>query len=90
MANHKSALKQHRQDAQRRLRNRNHRTRMRSAIKKLRQAFEAGDTASAQKLLPETLSIVDHTAKLGAIHDKAAARTKSRLARGLNRLAAGA
>ncbi len=88
MANHKSALKRHRQEIDRRQRNRNHRTRMRSAVKKLRQALETGDAESAQKLLPATLAVLDHTAKLGAIHDKAAARTKSRLARALNRLSA--
>ncbi len=61
---------------------------MRNLIKKLRQVLDAGDTASAQRLLPTTLAVVDHTAKLGAIHDKAAARTKSRLARALNKLVA--
>ena len=88
MANHKSALNRDRQDVARLHRNRNHRTRMRNAVKKLRRVLEAGDTESAQRLLPATLAVVDHTAKLGAIHDKAAARTKSRLARALNKLGA--
>ncbi len=88
MASHKSALKRHRQEIVRRQRNRNHRTRMRGMIKKLRQVLEAGDAESAQRLLPATLSVVDHTAKLGAIPDKAASRTKSRLARAFNRLGA--
>ena len=55
---------------------------------KLRQALETGDAASAQKLLPTTLGAVDHAAKLGAIHVKAASRTKSRLTRALNKLGA--
>ena len=88
MANHKSAVKQHRQEVQRRQRNRNHRTRLRNAVKKLRQALETGDAASAQQLLPTTLGAVDHAAKLGAIHVKAASRTKSRLTRALNKLGA--
>ncbi len=61
---------------------------MRNAVKKLRRVLEAGDAESAQRLLPATLAVVDHTAKLGAIHDKAAARTKSRLALALNKLGA--
>ncbi len=61
---------------------------MRNAIKKLRRALETGDAESGQRLLPATLAIVDHTARLGAIHGKAAARTKSRLARALNKLGA--
>ena len=61
---------------------------MRNAIKKLRRVFEAGDAESAQQLLPATLAVVDHTAKLGALHEKSASRTKSRLARAVNRLGA--
>ncbi len=61
---------------------------MRNAVKKLRRMLAGGDADSAQQLLPTTLAIVDHTAKLGAIHDKAAARTKSSLTRALNRLGA--
>jgi len=86
MANHKSALKEHRQSVKRRLRLRTHRSRMRTAVKNLRRAVEAGDAEAARGLLPTTLAAVDRTAKLGAIHDNAAARTKSRLTRALNKL----
>jgi len=88
MANHRSALKEHRQALKRRLRNRIHRSRMRTAVKTLRQAVDAGDAGTAQGLLTATLALVDRTAKLGAIHDKAAARTKSRLTRAINNLSA--
>ncbi len=86
MANHKSALKEHRQALQRRLRNRNHRSRMRSTVKALRAAIDAGDAETSKSLLPAALSLVDHTAKLGGIHDNAADRTKSRLTRAVNKL----
>jgi small subunit ribosomal protein S20 len=86
MANHKSALKAHRQSVKRRLHNRTHRSRMRTAVKKLRRAVTAGDVDSARDLLPATLALVDNTSKLGAIHDNAAARTKSRLTRAVNKL----
>jgi small subunit ribosomal protein S20 len=61
---------------------------MRTAVKALRRAVDAGDAGVAQGLLTTTLALVDRTAKLGAIHDKAAARTKSRLARATNNLSA--
>ena len=84
MANHKSALKEHRQNRQARERNRDHRARMRSAIKRLRHAVTEGDAKVAKELLRPTLSLLDRTAKLGAMHDNAAARTKSRLTRAVN------
>ena len=86
MANHKSALKEHRQSIARRDRNRNHRSRMRTAIKKCRLAIASGDAEMARSLLPATLSLLDRTAKLNAMHDHAAARTKSRLTRAVNRM----
>ena len=47
MANHKSALKRMRQNDKRRLRNRLHRGRMRTQIKKFRVAVAAGDVVAA-------------------------------------------
>ena len=88
MANHKSAIKKARQDQVRRLRNRGHRSRMATAVKKFRKALAAGDVDAARSLLPGTLSILDRSAKLGVMHDNAAARSKSRLTRALNKLAA--
>jgi small subunit ribosomal protein S20 len=83
VANHKSALKQYRQSVKRRTRNRANRSRMRSAVKRLRQLI-LSDAVAARSALPTTLGLIDHTAKLGAIHDNAAARTKSRLTRAVN------
>jgi small subunit ribosomal protein S20 len=89
MATHKSAIKKHRQSLDRRLRNRQHRSRLRGRIKAIRTAIEAGDVDTARGMLPSTLSLVDRTAKLGVIHDNAAARTKSRLTRAVNRAGSG-
>jgi small subunit ribosomal protein S20 len=88
MATHKSAVKRHRQEDQRRMRNRAHRTRLRSQVKRIRKALSDGDAEAARGLLPATLSLIDHTVKLGALHDNAAARTKSRLTRAVNKLGA--
>jgi small subunit ribosomal protein S20 len=87
MANHKNAEKAHRTSLKGRLRNRGHRSKMRTAIKRLRAACAAGDAETAKGLLDATLSLVDRTAKHGAIHDNAAARTKSRLARAVAKIA---
>ena len=81
MANIKSAEKRIRRSIRQRERNRALRSRMRSAIKDLRQAVAAGDATTAQELLPKTLGIVDSTARKGVIHANTAARNKSRLTR---------
>jgi small subunit ribosomal protein S20 len=47
MANHKSAIKKLKQDIVRRERNRTHRSRMRTQIKKFRKLLEAGDAEGA-------------------------------------------
>ena len=90
MANHKSAVKRHRQSLLQRDRNRAHRSRLRGQVKRFRKALTDGDAEQARGMLNPTLSLIDHTAKLGAINDWAASRTKSRLTRALNRLAASA
>ena len=86
MANNPSAIKRNRQTVGRRLRNRSQKSRMRTAVKGLRQAIAEGDAATAQKLLPEVQQLVDATAQKGAIHRNAAARTNSRLATAVKNL----
>lgn len=88
MANHKSAIKEHRQALKARNRNRYNRARLRTALKKIRSAIESGDKATATTLMPEALGLLDRTAKLGAIHTNAADRSKSRLQRAFNKLGA--
>ncbi len=86
MASHKSALKKYRQDEKRRVCNRQHLSRLRTQIKKFRKAVASGDGKAAKELLPETLSLIDRSAKLGVIHANAAARTKSRATVAVNKL----
>jgi small subunit ribosomal protein S20 len=86
MANHKSALKAHRQNRARRERNRVERSRLRTVIKKYRKAVAEGDVEQAKTLLPDTLSLLDRTAQRRAIHPNAADRTKGRLTRALARI----
>jgi small subunit ribosomal protein S20 len=88
VANHESALKAHKQSVANRDRNRQARTRLRSSLKAIRKAITAKDADGAKASLNETVSLIDKMAKKGVIHDNAASRYKSRLARRLNGLAA--
>lgn len=77
MANHKSALKAHRQNVKNREANRQQRSRLRTALKNARGAAKGG----AKEGLAETVSLIDKMAAKGIIHDNTAARYKSRLAK---------
>ena len=57
-------------------RNRAIRSRMRTAIKRVRQA---PDKATAETALQSAISVVDKTARKGILHRNTAARYKSRL-----------
>jgi|CXWL01.1.fsa_nt_gi small subunit ribosomal protein S20 len=81
MANTKSAEKRNRQNEQRNVRNRALKSRLRTAVKKVRVAVAAGDQKAAETVLAETLKVVDKTAQKNAVHKNAAARTKSRLSK---------
>lgn len=77
MANHKSALKAHRQNVNRREANRQQRSRLRTALKTARGGLETGKGED----LAMTVSLIDKMAAKGIIHDNTAARYKSRLAK---------
>lgn len=83
MAHSASAIKRVRQNAERRLRNRSNRSRLKTEIKKLRQAIDEKDLELAKKLLDPTMSLVDVMVKKGILHENAGNRYKSRLARRL-------
>jgi small subunit ribosomal protein S20 len=88
MPNHKSAEKRVRQNEKRRVINRNNRGRLRTGVKKLRAALDAGDAGSVQTILPETVSLIDKAVQKGVLHRNAAARYKSRLTLRANESAA--
>ena len=83
MAHSLSAIKRVRQNEKHRLRNRADRTRLRSQIKKFRQAIDAQNADEAQKLLPDTISLIDVMVKKGVLHENTGSRYKSRLTRRL-------
>ena len=79
MPNHKSAEKRMRQNEKRRVINRGNRTKVRTYIKKLRTALDAGNADEIQRVLPEAISVIDKSVQKGVLHANAAARYKSRL-----------
>jgi small subunit ribosomal protein S20 len=86
MANTKSAEKRIRQSLERRQRNRAALSRLRTEIKRIRGAVDAGDKQLATSLLPATLGLLDRSAGRKVIHRNAAARRKARLTKLVNSL----
>jgi small subunit ribosomal protein S20 len=78
---HASAVKAHRQTLKRNEHNRALRSKLRTSLKTIREAISAGENDKAKKMLGATFSVVDKMAAKGIIHDNAAGRYKSRLAR---------
>jgi small subunit ribosomal protein S20 len=79
VASHASALKAHRQSLKNRERNRQFRSRLRSALREIRIAVDGSDVAAAKKALKQTVSLIDKMTTKGIIHRNAAGRYKSRL-----------
>ena len=88
MANHKSALKAHRQNEKNRERNRQARSRLRTSLKSMRSALKAGQSDTAKAAMNTTVSLIDKMAGKGIIHDNAAARYKSRITKQLQKTTA--
>ena len=83
MANHKATKKDMRQAVKRRERNRYNGKTTRNAIRDLKGA----DKETADKSLPEVISMIDKLAKNGVIHKNKASNLKSKLTKRVNALA---
>ena len=79
MADHFSALKRARQTETKTARNRASKSRLRSALRSLREAIGKGDKAEAQKAYDATVSVVDKGVQKGVLHKNTASRYKARL-----------
>lgn len=84
MANHKSAVKRHKQSQKKAARNRAARTRAKNVIKAVRTAIQEKDMEKAAAALVTATSVLDKTATKGSIHWKTASRKISRLAKAVN------
>jgi small subunit ribosomal protein S20 len=86
MANHFSALKRARQTEKRTSRNRNNTSRLRTALRDLRESLAKGDKKAAEQVFRQTVSALDKAIQKGSLHKNTAARYKSRLNTRLNAL----
>ncbi|MDQ7031667.1 MAG: 30S ribosomal protein S20 [Desulfonauticus sp.] len=86
MANHKSAIKRHRQSLKRRARNKAIKTRVKNVIKAVRQAVEVKDTEQATEKLKIATSVIGKASQKGVLHWRNAARKISKLTRLVNSL----
>jgi small subunit ribosomal protein S20 len=86
LATHKSALKRHRQNQKRRLRNKIIRSQLKTSVKSYVTAIESKDKVAAQEAAKAAISTISKTASKGVIHKKTASRKISRLARKVNTL----
>ena len=87
MANSAQARKRARQGEKRRQHNASLRSMLRTAIKKVRKAVEAGDKTAAQAMLHSSQAVIDRIADKKIVHRNTASRNKSRLAQAVKAMA---
>ena len=86
MANSAQARKRARQALAARDHNASLRSRLRTAIKAVRKAVDAGDKTAAQQVYQQSVSIIDSIADKNIIHKNKAASHKSRLSAAIKAL----
>ena len=79
MANHVSALKRARQTVKKTAVNRSNRSNVRTSLRSLREAIQAGDAKAAGEQYKATVSAIDKSVQKGILHKNTASRYKSRL-----------
>lgn len=88
MANSPQARKRARQNDKARLHNASLRSMVRTYLKKVVAAIDAGDAEAAKKAFEQAVPVLDRVADKGVFHKNKAARTKSRLNARIKALAA--
>ena len=86
MPNIKSAKKRVLVSAKKNAVNKNNKSEVKTAIKKLNAVIDSGNYEEAVKLFPETASIIDASVSKGVYHKNTAANKKSGLAKKINAL----
>ena len=87
MAVHPSVIKRHRQSLRRRVRNQQVKSRIRTLMKKVKQAIQGNDRASASSQLREVNKALGKAVNKGILKSNTASRWLSRLSRSVSRLA---
>ena len=88
MANIKSQIKRNRQNEKARLRNKSVKSALKTVIRKLNEASEAGEADKAAVLLRDASRQLDKAASKGVIHKNQAANRKSAIAKRVSSLSA--
>ncbi len=88
MANIKSQIKRNRQNEKARLRNKSVKSSLKTAIRKLNEAAQAGNAEAAVVLLRDASRKLDQAASKGVIHKNQAANRKSAIAKRIGSLSA--
>ena len=88
MANIKSQIKRNRQNEKARLRNKSVKSSLKTVIRKLNEASEAGNVESAAVLLRDASRQLDKAVSKGVIHKNQAANRKSAIAKRVQSLSA--
>jgi small subunit ribosomal protein S20 len=86
LANHKSAIKRHKQSEVRREKNASSKSALKTLVKKVKMAIESKNQEGAQDALKKAIPVIDKAASKHVIHRNAAARKISRLVRQVNNL----
>lgn len=86
VANHKSALKRHRQSERRRVRNHAIKTRVRHLVREVRAAVQAKDVPAATATLGAASKALAKAASKGVLHRNNASRRIARLAHAVEQL----
>ena len=81
MANIKSQIKRIKTNEKARLRNKSVKSSLKTAVRKFREAADAGDAASAKTLLRDASRQLDKAVSKGVIHANQAANRKSAMAK---------
>ena len=84
MANIKSQIKRNKQNEKRHERNKAVKTGLKTAVRKFREAVEAGDAEKATELQRAASKALDKAASKGVIHKNQAANRKSAMAKRVN------
>lgn len=89
MANIRSQIKRNKQNERRAQRNKDVRTALKTSTKKVRSAVAAGDGDEATARQREAARALDKAVAKGIVHQRTAARRKSRLAKAAGSVASG-
>ena len=87
MANSAQARKRARQATETNKHNASLRSSLRTAVKQVRKAIQAGDKAAAMQKMQASQAVIDRIADKKIVHKNLASRTKSRLAQAIKAMA---